>query len=188
MASSIKPNLLLHCCCAPCACYVIEQLCDEYKVSLLFYNPNIEPLSEYEKRKYEIIRLLEKVSYSTEIDLLNCEYENAVFSDAVSSLRDQPERGIRCDICFGLRLEETARRAKDEKFDIFTTTLSVSPLKNATLLNEIGHRAAEKYDVKYLEANFKKRDGYKHSIELSKKLGLYRQNYCGCSSSCHITI
>ena len=183
MDNSLKPRLLLHCCCAPCACYVITQLNKKYRVSLFFYNPNIEPFDEYEKRKGELLKILKSPSYSTEVDMLDCEYDNAVFTNAVELLRDQPERGARCDTCFGLRLDETARRAKSEKFDVFTTTLSVSPRKNAKLLNEIGYRISDKYNVEYLEADFKKRDGYKYSIKLSSELGLYRQNYCGCHSS-----
>jgi len=181
MACTSKQNLLLHCCCAPCACYVIEQLCTEYNVSLLFYNPNIEPYEEYDKRKNELVKLLQKTSYSAEVVLLDNEYDNATFSNEVSALRDQPERGQRCTVCFDLRLSEVARRAKEGAFDVFTTTLSVSPRKDAKLLNEIGRRTADKYGVKYLEADFKKQDGYKHSINLSSQYGLYRQNYCGCT-------
>jgi len=180
MINTSKPNLLLHCCCGPCACYVIEQLSKEYSVSLLFYNPNIEPAEEYEKRKNELSKFLYKASYSSKVHVIDCEYDNSAFSDRVSTLRDQPEKGHRCTVCFTLRLDETAKLAAKENYDIFTTTLSVSPRKNAELINEIGCQVAEKHDVKYMEANFKKNDGYKKSIELSKKYNLYRQNYCGC--------
>jgi len=146
----------------------------------LFYNPNIEPFDEYDKRKNELLKLLEKASYSSEVKLLDCEYDNAEFDEAVTTLRNQPERGHRCTLCFELRLAETARIAAEEKFDVFTTTLSVSPRKNAKLLNEIGNKVSKAHGVKYLEADFKKRDGYKQSIELSKQFELYRQNYCGC--------
>ena len=174
------PNLLLHCCCAPCTTYVLECLVPEYNVTLFFYNPNIEPHEEYEKRKKELVKLLEKASLSSELKLLDKEYDNAAFVDAALSLRDEPEGGERCRVCFELRLKETAARAVAGEFDVFGTTLSVSPHKDANLLNEIGTRIASEYDVKYLSSDFKKNNGYKRSVELSKKYGLYRQEYCGC--------
>jgi len=152
----------------------------EYNVTLFFYNPNIEPHEEYEKRKKELVKLLEKASLSSELKLLDKEYDNAAFVDAALSLRDEPEGGERCRVCFELRLKETAARAVAGEFDVFGTTLSVSPHKDANLLNEIGTRIASEYDVKYLSSDFKKNNGYKRSVELSKKYGLYRQEYCGC--------
>jgi len=175
-----KPSLLLHCCCAPCACSVVEQLSKEYKIALFFYNPNIEPHEEYIKREVELKKFIDVSSFTQDVRLVECEYDNDIFVGNVLSLRDQPENGARCNVCFDLRLDETARRAKEDSFDVFTTTLSVGPRKNAKLLNEIGLKVSKKYSVTYLEADFKKRDGYKRSIELSKQYGLYRQNYCGC--------
>jgi len=175
-----KPNILLHCCCAPCASHVIECLLPQYNVALLFYNPNIEPHDEYDKRKKELTKLLFKASLTSKVKLLECEYDNAAFKNAALSLRKEPEGGARCRMCFDLRLAETAHRAKAGEFDIFTTTLSVSPHKNAELLNEIGSRIANECGIEYLQADFKKKNGYKRSIELSGQYGLYRQNYCGC--------
>ena len=175
-----KPNILIHCCCAPCASYVLECLIPQYNVSLLFYNPNIEPHEEYHKRKNELAHLLLKASLTSKIKVLECEYDNAAFKNAALSLRDEPEGGLRCRICFELRLAETARRAKEGEYDLFTTTLSVSPHKNSKVLNEIGNKIAGEYEIGYLQADFKKKNGYKRSVELSKKYDLYRQEYCGC--------
>ncbi|MDR2568729.1 MAG: epoxyqueuosine reductase QueH [Oscillospiraceae bacterium] len=173
-------RVLLHCCCAPCTCYVLECLIPDYRVSLLFYNPNIEPHAEYEKRKNELLKFLAKASLITKIKLLECNYNHAAFVEAVLSLRGEPEGGARCRVCYKLRLKETAAWAKAGGYDVFATTLSVSPHKNAELLNQLGSELADEYDVEYLPSDFKKNDGYKRSIELAKKYGLYRQNYCGC--------
>ena len=178
-----KPRILLHCCCAPCASYVLECLIPDYSVTLLFYNPNIEPQEEYIKRQNEAKKLLKKMSLESVVEQLECGYGNAAFADAVLSLRDEPEGGKRCRICFKLRLEETARRAAAGEYDIFATTLSVSPHKNAKQLNEIGSEASGKYNIKYLSSDFKKNNGYLRSVELSKAFGLYRQEYCGCNRS-----
>ena len=151
-----------------------------YNVSLLFYNPNIEPQDEYKKRKKEIPVLLDKADILTQVDLLECEYDNAAFTTAALSLREEPEGGARCRVCFAIRLGETARRAKAGAYDIFATTLSVSPHKDAKLINEIGKRIADEYSIEYLSSDFKKNNGYKRSVELSKDYGLYRQEYCGC--------
>ena len=174
------PKILLHCCCAPCASYVLECLTPQYNVSLLFYNPNIEPQAEHEKREKEIARLLEKASLLSSVDVIDCDYDNAAFENVTLSLRDEPEGGLRCNACFELRLRETARRAQTGKYDVFGTTLTVSPHKNANLINEIGNKLAKEYHVEYLQSDFKKNNGYKRSAELSKQYGLYRQNYCGC--------
>jgi len=183
MSATTKPRWLLHCCCAPCATYVIDYLKKDYNISLFFYNPNIEPPEEYERRKGELIKLIERAGYGSEIAILENDYDNAVFKDAVQSLQDQPEGGVRCAVCCGLRLDETAKRAKAEGYDIFTTTLSVSPHKNAEMLNELGTKAKEKHGGNYLRADFKKNDGYLRSVEFTLKYGLLRQNYCGCKNS-----
>ena len=176
-------RLLLHCCCAPCASYVLECLSADYRVTLLFYNPNIKPQEEYEKRAAELQKLLSLAEYRSEVDLIVCEYDASVFDAAASPYMDEPEGGQRCKVCFELRLAKTAMTAKDRGYDCFTTTLSVSPHKDAMLLNEIGERLAGKYGVRYLPSDFKKNNGFKRSVELSKRYGLYRQNYCGCRQS-----
>ena len=184
MSENKKTRLLLHCCCAPCATYVIEYLRRrDYDITLFFYNPNIEPVEEYDRRKGELIKLLQKGKYKPEIILLENEYDNDVYKNAVQALHDHPEGGTRCEVCYGLRFDETAKRAKADGYDIFTTTLSVSPHKNAEMLNEMGQKASEKYDIEYMQADFKKNDGYLRSIELTSRFGLQRQNYCGCSNS-----
>jgi len=183
MQESNKPRMLLHCCCAPCATYVIEQLKPDYDLTLLYYNPNIEPMDEYKRRKNELLKLLQRANLESEVLLLDCEYDNAVYLDAAQSLKDEPEGGTRCGVCYGLRLGETAKRAKADGYDVFTTTLSVSPHKNAELINEIGLTQAEEHGVEFLQANFKKKDGYLRSIELTVKYNLQRQSYCGCKIS-----
>ena len=180
MPAEKKPRMLLHCCCAPCTTYVLEKLLPDYNISLLFYNPNIEPHIEYEKRKNELKRLIQEESFYSNVKLLECEYDNTVFSNAVLSLRNEPEGAARCSVCFEMRLNETAKRAKMGEYDIFTSTLSVSPHKNAKLLNELGSKLAKKHGVDYLNTDFKKQNGYLRSIELSNKYNLYRQEYCGC--------
>ena len=175
-----KQSILLHCCCAPCASSVLERLIQQYDVSVVFYNPNIEPLEEYEKRKKELEKLLRIMPFIPDIKLIECEYDNAAFNHVALSLREEPEGGKRCRACFKLRLAETAKLAKTEEYDFFATTLSVSPHKNAKVLNEIGIEQAEIYDIEFLNSDFKKQDGYKRSVELSKEYELYRQSYCGC--------
>jgi len=159
---------------------VLERLAPQYDVSVVFYNPNIEPQEEYNKRKKELKKLLLNMPILSDVKLIENEYDNAAFNHVALSLREEPEDGERCYACFELRLAETAQLAKAGKYDIFATTLSVSPHKDIRVLNEIGNEQAEKYGVEYLSADFKKQDGYKRTIELSKKYGLYRQNYCGC--------
>jgi len=182
LSSGETPRLLLHCCCAPCASYVLEYLSPFFEISILFYNPNIFPEDEYYKRKAELQKLLSQASYPNRVDMLDCAYEPETFAAAATPFLEEPEGGRRCRECFMLRLEETARRAKEGGYDYFTTTLSVSPHKDATVLNEIGDKLAKKHGVGYLTADFKKRDGYKRSVNLSNKYGLYRQTYCGCVS------
>jgi len=152
----------------------------QYNITVLFYNPNIEPQSEYDKRKNELTGLLVKASLESDVDRLECGYDNAVFSNAVLSLRSEPEGGKRCRICFELRLRETAKRAAAGKYDIFATTLTVSPHKDADVINEIGQLLSSEYTVKYLSSDFKMNDGFKRSVELSKSYNLYRQRFCGC--------
>lgn len=176
------PQLLLHCCCAPCASYVLELLSPIYNITILFYNPNIRPGEEYEKRKSELQRLLSLAAYPNRVDMIECDYCAEDFETAAEPFWEEPEGGKRCRACFELRLKETAKRASDGGFGYFTTTLSVSPHKDASLLNEIGSKLAGEYGVEYLCSNFKKRDGYKRSIELSRQYGLYRQSYCGCKT------
>jgi len=161
----------------------LECLIPNYKVTLFFYNPNIEPSAEYEKRKDEISKLLGKMAPTSDVKKLDCNYDNAAFQNAVLSLREEPEGGKRCEVCFELRLRKTAEEAKAGKYDIFATTLSVSPHKDAKQLNEIGSKLAKEYDIEYLISDFKKGEGYKRSVELSKKYDLYRQSYCGCLSN-----
>jgi len=174
---SSKEKLLLHCCCAPCASSVTERLLPEYDITLLFYNPNIEPFEEYEKRLAEMNKLLAAIQ---NLQLISCDYDNDVFSEAVSSLRDSPEGRERCRTCFHIRFEKTAQLATG--FDVFATTLTVSPYKDAGVINKIGEDLGKKYGVKFLVADFKKQEGFTRSVELSKKYNLYRQNYCGCKS------
>lgn len=177
------PKLLVHSCCAPCSSYVLEYLNPYFKITVLYYNPNISPVEEYEKRKAEQIRLINEGDWRNPIDIMDCDYEGDKYTAAVKGLENEPEGGARCRVCFGLRLDEAARLARANDFDYFVTTLSISPLKNARLLNEIGNKLGEKYGIKYLPSDFKKREGYKRSIELSRRYNLYRQNFCGCKYS-----
>ena len=174
-----KPKLLLHSCCGPCSSYVISYLRDYFDITVLYYNPNIFPYKEYVKRKEEQKRLLREMTNDT-VKLLDCDYDNDKYEEVIQGLEKEPERGKRCTKCFLLRLEKTAIVGKDEGFDFFGTTLTVSPYKNAQLINRIGEKLANDYDIRWLYGDFKKNDGYKKSIELSKKYDLYRQNYCGC--------
>ncbi|MBD9009317.1 MAG: hypothetical protein EGR16_03150 [Clostridiales bacterium] len=177
------PKLLVHSCCAPCSSYVLEYLNPYFKITVLYYNPNISPVEEYEKRKAEQIRLINEGDWKNPIEIMDCDYEGDKYTAAVKGLENEPEGGARCRVCFGLRLDEAARLARANDFDYFVTTLSISPLKNARLLNEIGNKLGEKYGIKYLPSDFKKREGYKRSIELSRRYNLYRQNFCGCKYS-----
>ncbi|MDR2589912.1 MAG: epoxyqueuosine reductase QueH [Oscillospiraceae bacterium] len=177
-----RKSMLLHCCCAPCATYVLELLYPLYNITLFFYNPNIEPQSEYVRRKGEIDKLLVRNNLQDEIGVLDCGYDNEMFAKAVSNLRDEPEGGARCNICYELRLAKTAKQAVYGEYDIFATTLSISPYKDTLLLNQIGSKLSSDHNILYYVADFKENNGYIQSIELSKKYDLYRQNYCGCLS------
>ncbi len=174
------PSLLLHSCCAPCSSHCIEYLSQYFNITVLYYNPNIYPEAEYEKRKVEQKRLISEIDTKYPVKMLDCDFESENFYSAVKGLENCREGGERCFICYRLRLEKTALEAKNNGFDYFTTTLTISPLKNAQKINEIGEELNTEYGVKFLPSDFKKREGYKRSIELSKEYNLYRQNYCGC--------
>lgn len=177
-------TLFLHCCCAPCSSYVLEYLGNYFSITVFYYNPNITEEGEYKKRVEEQRRLIEtfnqekKCKYS--INFVEGPYEKDLFFSAVKGHEQDPEGGARCEICFSLRLKEAAILAKKGDYDYFTTSLTISPLKNAEKLNQIGKAWGNEYGVKYLPSDFKKKNGYKRSIELSKEYDLYRQNYCGC--------
>ena len=173
-----RPSLLLHSCCGPCSSAVLERLTEHFRVTLLYYNPNIEPEEEYRLRLSEQERLLRLLP--GDVALLPCDYDHAAFSAFAERMADCPEGGERCLACFALRLKETARQAKAHGFEYFTTTLSVSPHKNADSVNRVGEAAGREAGIKYLVADFKKKNGYLRSLQLSREYGLYRQDYCGC--------
>ncbi len=179
----IKPKLLLQSCCGPCSTYVLEYLARFFDITVLFYNPNIYPREEYEKRLTAQKTAILKTESEIPVKLVDLTYNYAEFLEKVTGFESEREGGARCEKCFRLRMEKTADEAKKLGFDCFTTTLSVSPHKNAELLNNIGKELSEKYDIPYLVADFKKREGYKRSVELSKEFDLYRQEYCGCEFS-----
>lgn len=176
----ILPSLLLHSCCAPCSSYTIEYLADYFSITVFYYNPNISPVDEYEKRKAEQIRLISSLPVKNKVSFLDCDYNGSEFFEIAKGYEDCREGGERCFRCYELRLNETANKASENGFDYFCTTLSISPLKNAQKINEIGFVLAEKYNTNWLPSDFKKKEGYKRSIELSRKYNLYRQNFCGC--------
>lgn len=182
------PSLLLHSCCAPCSSYVLEYLTNYFEITIFYYNPNIYPQEEYSRRVQEQKNLIRALKTKYPIKFVEGNYDSSRFYDAVKGFEDEKEGGERCSRCFELRLNEAAMLAKEHNFDYFTTTLSISPHKNAQLLNEIGEMIAEKYGIKYLNSDFKKKNGYKRSIELSKEYGLYRQDYCGCVFSKNVSI
>ena len=175
-----KKKILLHSCCAPCSSHVISYLTNYFDITILYYNPNIYPYEEYIKRKNEQIELIKKIEKNNNINIIDCDYDNEIYNTLIKGLEKEPERGNRCTVCYQMRMEKTAIIAKENNYDYFCTTLSVSPYKNATLINEIGKRLEKEYNIKWLYSDFKKKDGYKKSIELSKKYNLYRQDYCGC--------
>ena len=175
-----RKKILLHSCCAPCSSHVISFLTKYFDITILYYNPNIFPIEEYNKRKEEQIKLINEIEKEGKIDIIDCDYENDIYECKIKGYEECPERGARCTICFYLRLEKTAKIAKEKNYDYFCSTLTVSPYKNAQLINQIGEKLGKKYNIKWLYSDFKKADGYKHSIELSKKYNLYRQDYCGC--------
>ena len=180
LAGNAGKRLLLHSCCAPCSSYCLTQVAPILKTTVFYFNPNLDSEAEYLHRKSEQIRLLEETGAA---DFLDCDYEKEAFSAIAKGYEGEPEGGARCKRCYLLRLERTAQKAKELGYDFFGTTLTVSPLKDSEALNAIGFALAEKYGVLYLPSDFKKRNGYLRSIELSKEHHLYRQNYCGCEYS-----
>ena len=174
-----RPKLLLHSCCGPCSTTVLTLLVEFFDITVLYYNPNIEPMAEYEHRKKEQIRFIKEFN-NEHINFMDCDYNNQDFRRKVQGLEQEREGGARCAVCFKLRLNYTASLAKKENFDYFGTTLTVSPHKNSDVINKIGSLLEKEYGVNYLYSDFKKKDGYKKSVEISKKYNLYRQDYCGC--------
>ena len=174
------PTLLIHSCCAPCSSYVLEYLSRYFRITVLYYNPNIYPESEYTKRIIEQQKLIKDMRFQYPVSFLAGKYDKEKFYEMAKGMEHLKER---CMKCYELRLEEAAQQAAEGRFDYFTTTLSISPLKNSQKLNEIGVRVGKKYGVEYLVSDFKKRNGYKRSVELSEEYGLYRQDYCGCEFS-----
>jgi len=171
-----KPKLLLHTCCAPCSTTCIERLKEYFDITILYYNPNIEPFEEYIKRKNEQIKIINEYG----LKIMDCDYDNDKFHEMSKGLEKEPEKGIRCHKCYRLRLDYTAVLAKNNNYEYFGTTLTVSPYKLSNVINEIGLELENTYNIKFLVSDFKKQNGYKKSIELSNKYNLYRQNYCGC--------
>ncbi len=177
MAQEAGKRVLLHSCCAPCSSYCLETLARAFSVTVFYYNPNLDSEEEYLHRKREQLRFLAETGLA---DALDCDYSHEDFEGVARGFENEREGGARCARCFRLRLNATARAAKEHGYDFFATTLTVSPLKNAALINEIGFEVAKEEGIAYLPADFKKRGGYQRSIELSREHGLYRQNYCGC--------
>lgn len=174
------PTLMLHVCCAPCSSYCLEYLSQYFKITVFYYNPNIHPADEYSHRVNEVKRLISEMDFKNPVSFIEGNFNPDEFYRAVKGYEKCREAGERCFICYRLRLLETAKKAKELNIDYFTTTLSISPLKNAEKINEIGEEIEKELGVKHLPSDFKKKNGYKRSIELSKKHNLYRQNYCGC--------
>ena len=173
-------KLLLHACCGPCSTACLERLSDDYEVTVYFYNPNIEPAEEYRRRADALIDFIARYPAKNPISYIEGEYEPDLYRDYVAGLEAEPEGGARCTKCFELRLTEAAKLAAEDGYDLFTTTLTISPHKNAKLINEIGERLAAETGTQWMYSDFKKRDGFLRSIRLSQEYGLYRQDYCGC--------
>lgn len=176
-----KPRLLLHVCCAPCSSYVQEYLTPYFEITLFYYNPNIDSEDEYRHRSDELERLVREAGFPSEVVI--CDHDPESFERIAKGYEDEKEGGARCRRCYELRMRKAAEYAADGDFDFFTTTLSISPHKNADWINEIGEALAAEYGVAHLPSDFKKRNGFKRSIELSEEYGLYRQDYCGCRMS-----
>lgn len=176
----ILPSLLLHACCAPCSSACLEYLNKHFNITIYYYNPNISPKAEFDKRLNEEKRLVSEMPLENNVDVIEGYYGYNEFLEIAKGLETVPEGGARCFKCYKLRLEKTAKLAKEKGFDYFCTTLSISPLKNSQKINEIGYEVAEECGIKWLPSDFKKKEGYKRSIELSKEYDLYRQNFCGC--------
>lgn len=175
-----KPKLLLHVCCAPCSSHVLELLSKEYDITVYFYNPNITDNDEYDKRFGELERFVGEAPFAMNVKTVDGGYDSKIFFEMSKGMEELPERGARCYQCYKLRMEEAARYAQLNGYDVFTTSLSISPHKNANWINEIGALCQEKYGVDYMYSDFKKKNGYARSIQLSKEYNLYRQDYCGC--------
>lgn len=175
-----EPTLLLHACCAPCSSAVLERLGNIFKITILYYNPNITDEVEYQKRLEEIHKFTAEFKVKFPIEVIDGRYDSTEFFDMAKGLEQEKERGKRCYFCYKMRLKETALIAKKKNYDFFATTLTLSPYKNSNWLNEIGTHLEKEYNTKYLYSDFKKKNGYKRSIELSKEFNLYRQDYCGC--------
>lgn len=180
LEGAAEKRVLLQACCAPCASHCLSELAGKTRVTVYFYNPNLSDREEYEKRRAELLRLIGETGWA---DALDCAYAPEDFAAVAAGYEDAPEGGARCARCFRLRLEHTAAAAKENGYDLFGTTLTLSPLKNAELINRIGFEVGERYGVEYLPSDFKKRGGYQHSLDLSREHCLYRQNYCGCAFS-----
>jgi hypothetical protein len=178
-----KKKLLLHACCAPCSSYVIEYLSNYFDITILYYNPNIDTEFEFNKRLSELQRFVHEFKTKNPVSVVSVGYNNQEYFDEIKGLEDEVEGGSRCFKCFKLRLKKACLYAKDNNFDYFTTTLTISPLKNSKVINEIGHELEIEFNVPYLYSDFKKREGYKRSIVLSHEYNLYRQDYCGCKFS-----
>lgn len=178
--AGITPRLLLHSCCAPCSSYVLEYLTEYFDITVYYYNPNISPMGEYEKRIAEQKRLISEMKFKNSVSFIEGTYNHDEFISLTRGLENLPEGGERCSLCYEMRLEAAAQKAAEINADYFTTTLSVSPYKNTAKLNTIGLKLAMEYGVPYLVSDFKKNNGYKRSIELSTEYGLYRQIFCGC--------
>lgn len=174
------PSLYLHSCCAPCSSYVLEYLSEYFRITVFYYNPNIYPREEYWKRVEEQQRLIAQMPLKHPVQFAEGEFDDRRFYESVRGMEKEPEGGGRCEQCFRLRLSETVKKAKEAGADYFATTLTISPLKNAPLINQIGEELAAEYGVPWLPSDFKKKNGYKRSTELSTEYGLYRQDYCGC--------
>lgn len=178
--ASARPRLLLHSCCAPCSSAVLERLNQTFDIDVFYFNPNIDTAEEYARRSEEQARLIEALPHAGRLDLICAPYDPRAFYDAVRGHEGDPEGGERCNLCFRLRLGETARLAAERHADFFTTTLTISPMKDAQRLNAIGLELSQGCGVDWLPSDFKKKDGYKRSCTLSSEYGLYRQDYCGC--------
>ncbi len=178
--SGMEPTLFLHSCCAPCSSYVLEYLSRYFRITDFYYNPNISPEEEYRFRASELRRLIHEMGLEDRVTFLEGTYNPAEYYAAVKGLELEPEGGARCEVCFRMRLREAARLAAEGGYDYFTTTLSISPMKDPVLLNRLGEEAAEEFGVCYLPSEFRKKGGYQRSIELSREYDLYRQDFCGC--------
>lgn len=173
-----RPRLLLHACCAPCSSATLERLAQWFDLTILYYNPNIYPPAEYHRREAELERFVQQAGYR--FPVVELPYDPQEFYDSVKGLEQEPEKGERCTVCYRLRLEQTARYAAEQGFAWFCTTLSISPMKDPVRINDLGRELGEKYGVRFLPSEFRKKDGYKRSLQLSEQYGLYRQDYCGC--------